>query len=125
MASELIASVAPVTRRVRAFFAPVNRVSGVATTWDPSGIAGFEVWAPPVPWLDLGWCAGFERESGTKVAALLGGAPGVAVGQVRTEIEASVSVAFESWGKLERRRMGGAEWRWRRCRLVRGRGLRR
>ena len=100
MASELIASAAPVTRRVRAFFAPVNRVSRQATTWDPAGLGSFNPDAPPAPWVDLGWCAGFTRKTGTKVAPLVGGAPGVPVAQVRTEIEASVSLAFESWGKL-------------------------
>jgi len=101
MGSELIANVAPVTRRVRAFFAPVNRVSGQPMTWDPAGIAGFDPDAPPAPWIDLGWCSGFQRKTGTKVSPLVSGAPGVPVGQVRTEVEATVSVAFESWGKLQ------------------------
>ena len=101
MASELIASVAPVTRRVRAYFAPVNRGVGLATIFDASGIASFNPDAPPAPWVDLGWCSGFSRKSGTKVAALVTGAPGTAVGQVRTEIEALVALEFESWGKLQ------------------------
>ena len=101
MASELIAGVAPVTRRVRAYFAPVNRAAGQATIFDPSGIAGFNVDAPPAPWLDLGWCSGFTRRSGTKISALFTGAPGTAAGQVRTEVDAEVSLEFESWGKLQ------------------------
>lgn len=101
MASNLIASVAPVTRRVRAYFAPVNRAAGQATIFDASGIAGFNANAPTAPWVDLGWCAQFTRKSGTKVAALNVGAPGIAVGQVRSEVEAQVSIEFESWGKLQ------------------------
>jgi hypothetical protein len=101
MASNLIAGVAPVTRRVRAYFAPVNRAAGQATIFDASGIAGFNLNAPPAPWRDLGWCSGFARKSGTKNEALTAGAPGVAVGQVRTEVEAQVSLQFESWGKLQ------------------------
>jgi hypothetical protein len=101
MASELIASAAPVNRRVRAYFAPVNRAAGLPTIFDPSGIAAFNVNAPPAPWVDLGWCLGFARKSGTKVGALVTGAPGVAAGQVRTEVEALVSLEFESWGKLQ------------------------
>ena len=100
MATELIASAAPVTRRVRAFFAPVNRTAGTATQWDPSGIAAFNPCAPPTPWLDLGWCIGFTRKSGTKTGPLLGGAPAVPLAQVRTEVEAGVSLEFESWSKL-------------------------
>ena len=92
---------APVARRVRAFFAPVARDTGTPTLWDPAGIAGFNVDAPPAPWIDLGWCQGFARSSGTKIAALRTGAPAIASGQVRTEVEAGVSLEFDSWGKLQ------------------------
>ena len=101
MANKLIAGVAPVTRRVRAYFAPVHRAAAQATVWDASGIAGFNPCAPPAPWLDLGWCSGFARRSGTKAAALITGTPGIITGQVRTEVEATVSLEFESWGKLQ------------------------
>ena len=97
----LLAATAPVTRRVRAFFAPVDRVSMVPTVFDPVGMAGFDVENPPAPWVDLGWCTGFARRSGTKVEALTAGAPGVAVGQVRSAVEALVTVEFASWGKLQ------------------------
>jgi len=100
MASELIATVAPVARRVRAFFAPVNRTNETPTVWDPAGLASFSSNAPPAPWIDLGWCRGFTRKSGTKVGTLVGGAPGTVTGQVRTEVDATVSVQFESWSKL-------------------------
>lgn len=99
--SSLMGAVAPVERRVRAYFAPVDRGAGAATIWDPAGIAGFHVDAPPAPWVDLGWCSGFARKSGTKVEALTAGAPGTALGQVRTEVAASVAMEFESWGKLQ------------------------
>ena len=101
MASELISAVAPVTRRVRAFFAPVDRTAGVATIFDAAAIAGFNPDAPPAPWIDLGWCRNFNRKSNTKIGPLVSGAPGIAAGQVRTEIEALVSLEFESWGKLQ------------------------
>jgi len=101
MANSLIPNVAPVTRRVRAYFAPVNRAAGQATIFDASGIAGFNLNAPPAPWIDLGWCSAFQRKSGTKNEPLNTGAPGIAVGQIRTEVEAQVSVEFESWGKLQ------------------------
>ena len=100
MADELIAAVAPVARRVRAYFAPVARAAGAATVFDPAGIAGFDLSAPVAPWIDLGWCSGFVRTSGTKVEALAG-VPGIATGLVRTVIEASVALNFESWGKLQ------------------------
>ena len=99
--NNLIASVAPVTRRVRAYFAPVNRTVGQATIFDASGIAGFNPDLPPLPWVDLGWCSAFTRKSGTKVVPLNAGTPGIAVGQVRSEVEAQVSLEFDSWGKLQ------------------------
>jgi hypothetical protein len=101
MANSLIAGVAPVTRRVRAYFAPVNRAAAAPTIFDASGIADFNPDAPPAPWLDLGWCRNFTRSSGTKVSPLLTGAPGIAAAQVRTEVEATVSLEFETWGKLQ------------------------
>jgi hypothetical protein len=95
-----LAAVAPVNRRVRAFFAPVDRIARQATTWDPAGIAAFDPCSPPVPWIDLGWCTGFARRSETKATPLVGGAPGVPIGQIRTAVEATVTLEFESWSKL-------------------------
>ena len=95
------APAAPIVRRVRAFFAPVDRGNAVPVVFDPAGLAGFDVDAPAAPWVDLGWCTGFTRKSGTKVEELVTGAPGVASGQVRTLVEASVAMEFASWGKLQ------------------------
>lgn len=100
MASELEAT-AVVGARIRSYFAPVNRVTGTATLWDASGIATFNVDAPPSPWIDLGYCASFTRTSGTKVEPVLTGSPATAAGQVKTLVEANVAVQFESWGKLQ------------------------
>ena len=100
---------APVTRRVRAYFAPVARASATPTLFDPGGLAGFDVDAPPAPWLDLGWCTSFARKSATKVDALLTGAPATAAGQVRTAVEATVALEFESWGKLQMALASGAQ----------------
>lgn len=97
----LLGGVAPVGRRVRGYFAPVNRVAGLPTVFDAAQSGGFAVGMPPAPWVDLGWCSGFVRKCGTKVAALRTGAPAVAQSQVRTEVEATVSLEFESWGKLQ------------------------
>ena len=98
MGNGLVAGSAPVSRKVRAYFQAVDRVGGVVGVFDPATIA---MSIPPGGWVDLGECAGFTRKSGTKVEALVAGAPGVTVGQVRTSLEATVSLAFESWGKLQ------------------------
>ncbi len=96
-----VAAVAPVTRRVRAYFAPVNRAAGLPAVFDPAQLGRFALNTPPAPWVDLGWVSKFLRKSGTKVDPLRAGAPAAPIGQVRSEIEATVSLTFEAWGKLQ------------------------
>lgn len=95
----------PAVRRVRAYFAPVSRAvttgASQPTVFDPAQMAGFALDQAPAPWIDLGWIHGFTRKSGSKVEPLRMGAPAVTQMQVRTEIEATVEFAFESWGKLQ------------------------
>ena len=101
----VVGAVAPVTRRVRAYFAPVDRVAGVPTVFDAAQAGSFALDAPPAPWMDLGWCSGFARKSGagstSGVVALTTGAPAMVQSQVRTQVEATVQLEFESWGKLQ------------------------
>ncbi len=104
-----VGAVAPVMRRVRAYFAPVNRVAGVPTVFDAAQTGSFGLDAPPAPWVDLGWCTGFARKCGTKVAAVRAGAPAVAQSQVRTEVEATVALEFEGWGKLQMALAAGSQ----------------
>lgn len=108
-AVSVVGAVAPVTRRVRAYFAPVNRVAGVPAVFDAAQMGAFALTTPPAPWVDLGWCSGFARKSLTKVGALRAGAPAVVQAQVRTEVEATVSLAFESWGKLQMALAAGSQ----------------
>jgi hypothetical protein len=96
-----VGAVAPVTRRVRAYFAPVDRVAGAPTVFDAAQMGAFALDAPPAPWVDLGWCSGFARKSATKVGALTTGAPAMVQSQVVAQVEATVQLEFESWGKLQ------------------------
>jgi hypothetical protein len=100
-AVSVVGAVAPVTRRVRAYFAPVNRTTGLPTVFDAAQMGGFALDTPPAPWVDLGWCDGFARKSETKVTGLAAGAPAMVQSQVRTQVEASLQLEFESWGKLQ------------------------
>jgi hypothetical protein len=100
-ALSVVGAVAPVTRRVRAYFAPVDRVAGVPTVFDAAQMGAFALDAPPTPWVDLGWCSKFVRKSETKVGTLTTGAPAVVQSQVRSQVEATVQLEFESWGKLQ------------------------
>jgi hypothetical protein len=96
-------------RRVRGYFAPVNRAAGTPTVFDPAVLGRFVQGVAPAPWVDLGWCAGFKRTSGTKVEAIVSGAPGTVAGQVRTALEAEVRFEFETWGRLQMALAAGAQ----------------
>ena len=96
-----VSAMPPVTRRVRAYFAPVNRATGTPTVFDAAQMGAFALSTPPAPWVDLGWCSKFARRSETKVAALTAGAPAVVQSHVRSQVEAAVQLEFESWGKLQ------------------------
>jgi hypothetical protein len=92
---------APAIRRVRAYFAPVNRAAKQPTIFDPAQQGMFPLDAPPAPWIDLGWITEFTRKSGTKIEPTLAGAPSIPQMQSRSAIDATVSLQFASWGKLQ------------------------
>ncbi|HEX9202169.1 MAG TPA: hypothetical protein VF865_21605, partial [Acidobacteriaceae bacterium] len=83
--STAIKATTPVTHRVRAYFAPVDRAASQPTLFDPAKLGRFALEAPPAPWIDLGWIVKFVRKSGTKIDALRAGAPAAAIGHVRSE----------------------------------------
>lgn len=95
----------PTARRLRAYFAPVNRIAGAPTIFDAAQSGRFVLDTPPAPWIDLGWCSGFRRKSGdgskSGIAVLRTGTPALASSQVRTELEATVEIEFATWGKLQ------------------------
>ena len=49
------AAMVPMGRRVRAYFAPFDRSSGMPAVFDPGKHGAFLLDAPPSPWLGLGW----------------------------------------------------------------------
>jgi hypothetical protein len=91
---------APVTRRVRAFFAPVNRAAQTPVLFDPSEQGRFSLDAPPAPWISLGWVQDFVRKTASKSSPLMTGIPAAPLEQVRETLEAQVSLQFLSWTKL-------------------------
>lgn len=99
----------PIVRRVRAYFAPVNRTGNLPTIFDPARNGNFDLNASPIPWIDLGWLETFERHSGTTITPLRSGAPGIPLSQVRTEVDSLLTVKFLSWGKLQMAVTSGSE----------------
>ena len=69
MAANWFSAPAPVARRVRAYFAPVNRAAQTPVLFDPAEQGGFSLDAPPAPWISLGWIQEFTRKPGSKISA--------------------------------------------------------
>jgi hypothetical protein len=105
----LRAAMVPVSRQMRAYFAPVNRTSETPTIFDPGQSGVFALAAPPAPWLDLGWVENFERSYDTPTDAVRSGARTMATTQFRGPLEARVEFDFVQWGKLQMALAGGSE----------------
>ena len=100
MATNWFSAPAPVARRVRAYFAPVNRAAQTPVLFDPAEQGGFTLDAPPAPWISLGWIQAFARKPSSKSSPVLTGIPAGTLQQVRETLEAQVSFEFLSWTKL-------------------------
>jgi hypothetical protein len=103
------AAMVPVSRRVRAYFAPVNRATEAPAIFDPGKLGAFQLDSPPSPWLDLGWVDNFERVSLTPAEPLRAGVRGAAAAQFRGVLDARVEFDFREWGKLQMALAGGSE----------------
>lgn len=99
----------PVTRETRAYFAPVERVTGMPVVFDPSKDAGFLLDAPVAPWIDLGWIEDFRRSSTSQIESLASGASNTVSAQARSSLGARIDFEFRDWGKLQMALSGGAE----------------
>jgi len=105
----LRAAMVPVTRQMRAYFAPVNRTSETPTIFDPGVCGVFPLATPPGPWLDLGWVDNFERWYDTPTDVVRSGPKALPGVQFRGPLEARVEFDFRQWGKLQMALAGGSE----------------
>jgi hypothetical protein len=99
----------PVTRQMRAYFAPVDRTTERPTIFDPAIGGLFPLALPPAPWVDLGWVENFERSYDTPTDVVRSGAKGLPALQFRGPVEARVEFDFRQWGKLQMALACGAE----------------
>lgn len=99
----------PVSRRVRAYFAPVDRSTESGAVFDPGKHGAFPLDSPPSPWLDLGWIDNFQRFSLTSTEPLRSGSRGSASAQYRGALDARIEFGFREWGKLQMALAGGTE----------------
>jgi hypothetical protein len=100
MAAGWYSGTAPVTRRVRAYFAPVNRTAQSPVLFDAAEQGNFHLDSPPAPWINLGWIQGFTRTPAGKSSAVMTGNPAATLEQVRENLDGQVSLQFLSWTKL-------------------------
>ena len=105
----LRAAMVPVTRQMRAYFAPVNRATETPTIFDPGLCGLFPLSSPPSPWIDLGWIENFSRWYDTPTDAVRSGVKSLPTAQFRAALEARVEFDFLQWGKLQLALAGGSE----------------
>ena len=91
---------APVVRRVRGYFAAVNRGTGTPVLFDPAELGRFSLDSPPAPWVSLGWIKNFVRKAGSRTAPIFTGVPAAVLEQTRETLDAQVGFQFLSWTKL-------------------------
>jgi len=96
-----------VSRRVRAYFAPVDRVAGTPTQFDAANPFDFE--EPPAPWIALGDVINFRRSGTTRVTPLLAGPKGAVAGQFRSVLGTKIAAGFLQWGKLQMALASGSQ----------------
>lgn len=107
--SVLRAPMSPVVRHYRAYFAPVNRVTGAPAVFDPARDCLLDLNTPPAPWIDGGWIANVKRTQTTKTNTLRAGSKGSASVQFRSELDARLEFDFRQWGKLQMALCAGSE----------------
>ncbi|MGA9966212.1 MAG: hypothetical protein WBQ10_13515 [Terriglobales bacterium] len=107
--SPLRAAMVPVTRQIRTYFAPMNRVTDTPSIFDPGKYGAFLLDAPPAPWLDLGWVDNFQRLCTTLTEPLRAGLQGAPSAQFRGSIDARIEFDFREWGKLQMALACGSE----------------
>jgi hypothetical protein len=105
----LRAAMVPVSRQMRAYFAPVNRTTETPTIFDPGVDGSFVLDSPPAPWLDLGWIDNFERFFDTPTNVARSGSKELAALQFRGALESRVEFDFREWGKLQMALACGSE----------------
>jgi hypothetical protein len=103
------AGMIPVSQRVRAYFAPLNRATETPALFDPGKYGMFSLESPPAPWIDLGWIDNLQRISLTPNEPLRAGIRGAAAAQYRGILDARVEFDFREWGKLQMALAGGSE----------------
>ena len=98
--SPLRSAMVPITRQMRAYFAPVNRITETPTIFDPAAQRGcLRSDSPPAPWVDLGWIESFERFYDTPTDVVRSGANDAARDAVSRADRGESGVRFPGMGQ--------------------------
>ena len=97
----MVFSSRPVTRRVRGYFAPVNRTNQTPAIFDAAGQLSFNLDSPPAPWISLGWIQNFTRKAASKTTPVQTGIPASPLEQVRETLEAAGEPAVFDMDKTD------------------------
>ena len=89
-----------VARGVRAYLAPVNRLTSSPTLFDPALQLNWNCEEPPAPWLNVGWIDAFQRTSESTILSADAGMPSTVRLQGRQKLAAKVSFRLSRWDKL-------------------------
>ncbi len=107
--SQSRSAMVPVSRQMRAYFAPLDRTTETPAVFDPGLYGTFPLNLPPSPWVDLGWIENFHRTYDTPTQAVRSGAKGLPSTQFRGPLDGRVEFDFQQWGKLQMALAGGSE----------------
>src|SRR5438067_2412814 len=108
-ALSLRTAMTPGARRVRAYFAPVDRSTSTPAAFDLARDGQFGLDSPPVGWVDAGWIQNFARSAETRMNAVRGGLKAAPIAQFRAQLGARVEFDFRQWGKLQMALAGGSQ----------------
>jgi hypothetical protein len=103
------AGMVPITRRVRGYFAALNRETAAPVIFDPAKNGLFDLEEPPAPWISLGWIDNFRRSSGIKTETIRSGVQSSSATQFRTVTDATVELDFREWGTLQMALASGSQ----------------
>src|SRR5438477_281776 len=69
----LRSTMTPRARRVRAYFAPVDRSTSTPAAFDLARDGQFGLDSPPLGWVDAGWIQNFTRSAETRINTVRAG----------------------------------------------------
>ena len=98
-----------ISRRCRAYYAPVIRSTTTPTIFDPALGINWDCKIPSTPWVDLGYIEAFSRAAESKTVEVVSGMPALVRLQAKQSFDATVSFRFATWSKLSMALSSGSE----------------